>query len=126
MCIRDSCYTVPGVPPCANAVSCHTVIVVPSTDPECLNTGIGTTVASSPSLSPEPNSGVLHLVGMSDGEAPADVYDQLGRIQWQGTLVPIGGRSELQLPGHIRNGRYTLILRNAHGADVRLPFTVAR
>ena len=120
------CYIVAGLAPCPNAVSCQTVIVVPSTDPACLNTGIGTTVASSPSLSPEPNSGVLHLVGMSDGEAPADVYDQLGRIQWQGTLVPIGGRSELQLPGHIRNGRYTLILRNAHGADVRLPFTVAR
>ncbi len=120
------CYMVAGLAPCPNAVSCQTVIVVPSTDPACLNTGIGTTVASSPSLSPEPNSGVLHLVGMSDGEASAEVYDQLGRIQWQGILVPIGGRSELQLSGHIRNGRYTLILHHANGADVRLPFTVAR
>lgn len=120
------CYTVPGVAPCANAVSCHTVIVVPSTDPACLNTGIRTTVASNPSISPEPNDGVMHLVGISDGQVSAEVYDQLGRIQWQGVLVPIGGRSELQLPEHIRNGRYTLRLHHANGADARLPFTVAR
>ena len=119
-------YTVQGTPPCAVASSYLVITELPLTDPDCLSTGIDPIVASCPSLSPEPNAGLLRLAGMGDGPASAHVYDELGRIQWQGTVVCIGGQAELQLPVHIRNGRYTLILYNADGTSVRLPFTVVR
>lgn len=120
------CYTVQGIPPCANATSCLSITVLPSTDPDCIGMGISAVGVTSPSLTPEPSNGTLFISGMVDEPFTADVFDALGRSQWHGTLVPNGGNVQLHLPERMKSGRYTLALHNGSGVGSRLPFTLVR
>ncbi|MFZ1686241.1 MAG: hypothetical protein WAU70_02395 [Flavobacteriales bacterium] len=120
------CYTVQGVPPCANATSCLSITVLPSTDPDCNSMGISAVGAISPSLDPEPSNGTLFLSGMIDERFTAEVFDASGRSQWHGTVLPIGGSTQLQLPQPMKSGRYALVLHNGSGTELRLPFTLVR
>lgn len=121
------CYAVQGAPPCASDVSCHTVSVLPGSDPACGPLAAqGDNTAPSFSYWPEPNNGTLAVQWPGQAVNSVRLLDMNGRTVWMEEALPSGDLAITKLPASLPNGRYVLLLYTAAGLSSRASITVIR
>mgnify|MGYP003393991607 FL=1 len=104
-----------------------TVVVLPSSDPDCITTTIHS--GQQPAalyLSPNPTNGILYLSGSAiNAGNTVEVYDALGKLRAMERVTASSSGMVLQLPADLAPGRY-VIRSSGPGADARLMFDLIR